>query len=65
MPDIRQRLSRALVVEMAAVLADSEGIDAVTLQRIANDAGVKQPALYRHVSGIEELRMLLSLRARD
>jgi AcrR family transcriptional regulator len=65
MSDIRQRLSRALVVEMAAALADTEGIDAVTLQRIAHDAGVKQPALYRHVSGIEELRMLLSLRARD
>jgi AcrR family transcriptional regulator len=65
MSDIRQRLSRGIVVEMAAVVADAEGIDAVTLQRIANDAGVKQPALYRHVSGIEELRMLLSLRARD
>jgi AcrR family transcriptional regulator len=59
------RLNRATVVDMAAVIADSEGIDAVTLSRIAVDAGVKQPALYRHVSGIEELWMLLSLRARD
>ena len=50
---------------MAAVIADSEGIDAVTLSRIALDAGVKQPALYRHVTGIEELWTLLSLRARD
>ena len=33
----RQRLNRALVIELAAVIADSEGIDAVTLQRIAND----------------------------
>jgi AcrR family transcriptional regulator len=65
MSDTRQRLNRAIVVEMAAVIADAEGIDAVTLQRIANDAGVKQPALYRHVSGIEELWMLLSLRGRD
>jgi AcrR family transcriptional regulator len=65
MSDIRQRLSRTIVLEMAAAIADAEGIDAVTLQRIANDAGVKQPALYRHVSGIEELWMLLSLRGRD
>ena len=65
MSDTRQRLSRAIVVEMAAAIADAEGINAVTLQRIANDAGVKQPALYRHVSGIEELWMLLSLRGRD
>ena len=65
MSDIRQRLTRAIVIDMAAAIADAEGLDAVTLQRIANDAGVKQPALYRHVSGIDELRMLLSLRARD
>ena len=61
----KQRLSRTTVVEMAAVIADAEGIDAVTLSRIAVDAGVKQPALYRHVTGISELHMLLSLRARD
>ena len=59
------RLNRSVVVEMAAIIADSEGIDAVTLSRIAQDAGVKQPALYRHVTGIEELWTLLSLRARD
>lgn len=61
----RQRLNRATVIDMAAAIADAEGIDAVTLSRIAVDAGVKQPALYKHVSGIDELRMLLSLRARD
>ena len=65
MPATRQRLNRDIVIERAAVIADAEGIDAVTLSRIASDAGVKQPALYRHVSGIEELWMLLSLRARD
>ena len=63
-PATRQRLSRATVIEMAATIADAEGIDAVTLSRLAADAGVKQPALYRHVSGIDELRKLLSLRAR-
>jgi AcrR family transcriptional regulator len=61
----RARLNRATVVDMAAVIADAESIDAVTLSRIATDAGVKQPALYRHVSGIEELWTLLSLRARE
>lgn len=65
MTETRQRLNRARVVDMAAALADVEGIDAVSLQRIANDAGVKQPALYRHVTGIEELLKLLALRARE
>ena len=63
-PIARQRLSRSTVIEMAATIADAEGIDAVSLSRLATDAGVKQPALYRHVSGIDELRKLLSLRAR-
>jgi AcrR family transcriptional regulator len=62
---LRQKLNRSTVIEMAAVIADAEGIDAVSLQRIANDAGVKQPALYRHVTGIEELWKLLALRARQ
>lgn len=61
---VRQRLSRSLVIELAAVIADREGIDAVTLQRIANDTGVKQPALYRHFSGIEDLWKELALLAR-
>jgi AcrR family transcriptional regulator len=65
MTAVRQRLNRNLVIEMAAAIADSEGIDAVSLQRIANDAGVKQPALYRHVTGIEELWKLLALQARQ
>lgn len=64
MSAVRQKLNRSVVIEMAAVIADAEGIDAVSLQRIANDAGVKQPALYRHVTGIEELWKLLALRAR-
>jgi AcrR family transcriptional regulator len=61
----RQRLNRDAVIHMAARLADAEGIDAVTLSRLASDAGVKQPALYRHVEGIDELWRLLSLRARS
>lgn len=65
MTQARQRLNRTAVIEMAAHIADTEGLDAVTLSRIASDAGVKQPALYRHVTGIEELWTLLSLRARE
>lgn len=61
----RRRLNRETVIDMAADLADAEGLDAVTLSRLASDAGVKQPALYRHVDGIEELWRLLSLRARE
>lgn len=60
----RIRLNRETVIDMAAEIADNEVLDNVTLSRIALDAGVKQPALYKHVSGIEDLWTQLSLRAR-
>jgi AcrR family transcriptional regulator len=59
------RLSPAQVIETAAEIADAEGIDAVTLTRVAHELGVRQPALYRHVDGIEALRRALALQARD
>ncbi len=59
------RLSRQKVINWAVKVADKEGIEAVTLTRVANDLGVSQPALYRHVGGIHDLRKALTLRARD
>ncbi len=60
-----KRLNTARVVEVAAIVADAEGIDAVTLSRVARQLDVRQPALYRHVDGIGDLWKLLALRARS
>ncbi len=60
-----RRLNTSYVVECAGRIADAEGIDAVTLTRVANELGVRQPALYRHVDGIEGLWKSLALRARE
>ena len=35
------------VAASAAALADDEGLDSVTLTRVAKALGVRQPALYR------------------
>ena len=43
------------VIDEAALLADSEGLDAVTLTKVAERLGVRQPALYRHVEGFDDL----------
>jgi TetR/AcrR family tetracycline transcriptional repressor len=43
-----ERLSRDAIVESALALADSEGIDAVTIRRLAKDQGVTPMALYWH-----------------
>lgn len=63
--DSPRRLNTARVVEVAAGVADTEGIDAVTLSRVARELDVRQPALYRHVGGISDLWKLLALRARS
>ncbi len=53
------------VLDEAAVLADEEGLDAVTLTKIANRLGVRQPALYRHVASYDDLIRSLGLRGRE
>ena len=42
---IRRTLDTDQVVLSAAVLADTEGLDVVTLTRVAEHLGVRQPAL--------------------
>ena len=58
----RAGLSAEAVVDAAAELADREGLEAVTLARLAADAGVRPPSLYAHVDGLDDLRRRLALR---
>jgi AcrR family transcriptional regulator len=58
----RVGLDSEAVVSAAAELADSEGLDAVTLARLAGRLGVRAPSLYVHVDGVEDLRRRLSER---
>ncbi len=52
----RAGLNTAEVVTAGADLADSEGIESVSLAALAERLDVKAPALYRHVEGIGDLR---------
>jgi AcrR family transcriptional regulator len=58
----RRGLDRAAVVDLAAALADAEGLDAVTLARVAAQAGVRPPSLYNHVAGHDGLLREIALR---
>ena len=60
----RGTLDTHQVVESASALADAEGRDAVTLTRVAEHLGVRQPALYRHVDNFDALIRALGLRGR-
>jgi AcrR family transcriptional regulator len=58
----RAGLSAEAVVSAAAALADREGLEAVTLARLAADAGVRPPSLYAHVAGLDDVRRRLAIR---
>lgn len=51
----RAGLDRAAVIDAGAALADREGLNAVTLARLASELGVRPPSLYAHVQGIDDL----------
>src|SRR5690242_12778504 len=48
-------LSRAAIVERALAVMDTDGPDAVTIRRIAQEFGVTPMALYWHVANKDEL----------
>ena len=58
----RQGLDRGRVVDAAVAIADADGLEAVTLARVAADLGVRAPSLYNHVQGREALLREVSLR---
>jgi AcrR family transcriptional regulator len=52
---VTDRLTRAAVLERAAKLADADGLDAVTIRRLAQELGVTPMALYWHFKNKDEL----------
>ena len=61
----RLPLDSAKVIATASRIADREGLDRLTLTRVADEPGVRQPALYRHIGGYDDLLRSLSLRGRE
>lgn len=57
----RMGLDQARVVEAAAKLVDEEGIEQLTLGRLAERLGVRTPSLYNHVAGLPGLKHDLAL----
>jgi len=55
----RPALSPGRIVDAAVRLADAEGLDAVSMGRVAAELGAAPMSLYRHVSSKEELLRLM------
>jgi AcrR family transcriptional regulator len=58
----RAGLDAEAVVTAAAAVADADGLQAVTLARLAETLGVRPPSLYAHVAGLPDLRRRLAAR---
>ena len=48
-------MNRERTLEVALVVADSEGIEAVTMRRLARELGVEAASLYHHVHGKDQI----------
>jgi AcrR family transcriptional regulator len=58
----RAGLTSASVVDAAASIADAEGLQAVSLARVATVLGVRPPSLYEHIAGLDDLLRRLGTR---
>ncbi|WP_188186720.1 TetR/AcrR family transcriptional regulator [Nonomuraea sp. SYSU D8015] len=58
-PAPRQTLSPHRIATVAVGVADAEGLDAITMRRLATELGVAPMATYRYVSGKDDLLQLM------
>jgi AcrR family transcriptional regulator len=51
----RERLSRERIVDAALQVMDAEGLEAVSMRRVARELGVEAMSLYNHVESKEDI----------
>jgi AcrR family transcriptional regulator len=61
----RAGLTRDRVIDEAQQLSDEVGPGGMTLAALAVRLGVRQPSLYKHIAGSEDLHRALSIRAKE
>lgn len=57
----RSNLTKQAVVQAAAELINAEGLEALSLGRLASDLRIRTPSLYNHVDGLPGLMRELSV----
>lgn len=57
----RSNLTKTTVVQAAADMINAEGLEALSLGRLAKELGIRTPSLYNHVDGLPGLMRELSL----
>jgi AcrR family transcriptional regulator len=61
----RAGLNEAVIVGAAAELADADGLESVSLARLASHLRVRAPSLYNHIAGQEGVRRGLAVLAAE
>lgn len=57
----RAGLDDAIILRAAGEIADADGLEQLTLARLAERLNVRSPSLYKHVAGLEDVRRGLAL----
>ena len=57
----RSNLTKQTVVQAAADLINAEGLQALSLGRLASELGIRTPSLYNHINGLPGLMRELSI----
>lgn len=58
---IRVRLDKNAVLQAAVELVNAEGMQSLTLSRLAEELGIQTPSLYNHVGGLPGLQKDLAV----
>jgi AcrR family transcriptional regulator len=57
----KKRLTRTDIINTAVEILNGEGTDALTLNRLAGELGIRPPSLYNHVDGLPGLQKELAV----
>ena len=56
------KLSREVIITAALTFLDREGWDALTINAVATQLGIKGPSLYNHIESLDDLRRTVRMR---
>jgi len=59
----KQRIDPDTVISQAVAVVDTNGLDDLSLARVAGELGVRSSALYNHVDGVDGLRQAVAERS--
>lgn len=57
----KRNLTKEKIIEVAFLLADEIGLNAITFQKVAEKLEIKYPSLYNHFANIEDLKIKMTI----